>query len=70
MMKAAFLFPAIMKRSTDHSALQSRRLDRDGKPFSREIEGLLAICLQHEIDHLDGKLFRRLSVAPEAQSHP
>jgi peptide deformylase len=32
-------------------------LDRDGKEFTREIEGLLAICLQHEIDHLDGKLF-------------
>ncbi|MEP4145811.1 MAG: peptide deformylase [Halioglobus sp.] len=34
-----------------------KALDRDGQPFSREIEGLLAICLQHEIDHLDGKLF-------------
>lgn len=32
-------------------------LDRDGEPFTRELEGLLAICLQHEIDHLDGKLF-------------
>ncbi|MEP6389732.1 MAG: peptide deformylase [Halioglobus sp.] len=32
-------------------------LDRDGEEFTMEIEGLLAICLQHEIDHLDGKLF-------------
>ena len=32
-------------------------LGRDGQPFSRELEGLLAICLQHERDHLDGKLF-------------
>ncbi len=32
-------------------------LDRDGQQFTRELEGLLAICLQHEIDHLDGKLF-------------
>ena len=32
-------------------------LDRNGERFTREIEGLLAICLQHEIDHLDGKLF-------------
>mgnify|MGYP001103360290 FL=1 len=32
-------------------------LDRNGGPFTRELEGLLAICLQHEIDHLDGKLF-------------
>ena len=32
-------------------------LDRNGERFTREVEGLLAICLQHEIDHLDGKLF-------------
>ncbi len=32
-------------------------LDRNGKPFTEELDGLLAICLQHEIDHLDGKLF-------------
>ena len=32
-------------------------MDRDGQSFSRELDGLLAICLQHEIDHLDGKLF-------------
>ena len=32
-------------------------LDKDGKPFSIEPKGLLAICVQHEIDHLDGKLF-------------
>ena len=29
----------------------------DGKTFERDIEGLLAICVQHEIDHLDGRLF-------------
>jgi peptide deformylase len=32
-------------------------LDRDGHPFELEAEGLLAVCIQHEIDHLDGKLF-------------
>ncbi len=32
-------------------------LDRDGKPFTLEADGLLAVCLQHEVDHLDGKLF-------------
>lgn len=32
-------------------------LDRNGESFTRELDGLLAICLQHEIDHLDGKLF-------------
>lgn len=32
-------------------------LDRNGDSFEEELEGLGAICLQHEIDHLDGKLF-------------
>lgn len=31
--------------------------DRDGREFEEEAEGLLAVCIQHEIDHLDGKLF-------------
>jgi peptide deformylase len=34
-----------------------RALDRDGKPFDLDTDGLLAVCIQHEIDHLDGKLF-------------
>jgi peptide deformylase len=37
--------------------IRVRALDRDGKPVELEAEGLLAVCLQHEIDHLDGKLF-------------
>jgi len=34
-----------------------RGVDRDGKPVDVEAEGLLAICLQHEIDHLNGVLY-------------
>jgi peptide deformylase len=34
-----------------------RALDRDGQPFELAADGLLAVCIQHEIDHLDGKLF-------------
>lgn len=34
-----------------------RALDRTGKAFELNADGLLAICIQHEIDHLDGKLF-------------
>ena len=34
-----------------------KALDRDGKEFELEAEGLLAVCIQHEIDHLEGKLF-------------
>ena len=34
-----------------------RALDRDGNPFEEEATGLLAVCIQHEIDHLEGRLF-------------
>ena len=34
-----------------------RALGRDGKPFELDADGLLAVCIQHEIDHLEGKLF-------------
>ena len=37
--------------------IRVRALDRDGQPFEIDAEGLLAVCIQHEIDHLDGKLF-------------
>jgi peptide deformylase len=37
--------------------VEMRALDRQGKPVELRADGLLAICLQHEIDHLDGKLF-------------
>lgn len=34
-----------------------KALDRDGKPYELEATGLLAVCIQHELDHLNGKLF-------------
>jgi len=37
--------------------VRARALDRQGRPFEVEAEGLLAQCIQHEIDHLDGKLY-------------
>jgi len=37
--------------------IRFRCLDRDGKVVEREANGLLAVCVQHEIDHLNGKLF-------------
>jgi len=39
------------------SRVTVRALDRDGRPFEMEADALLARCFQHEIDHLDGKLF-------------
>jgi len=37
--------------------IKVRFLDRQGEPREEEFEGLLAVCVQHEIDHLNGKLF-------------
>jgi peptide deformylase len=34
-----------------------RALDRDGRPFELDAGGLLAVCIQHEMDHLEGKVF-------------
>src|SRR3990170_2011636 len=42
----------------DRAALiRVRAYDPDGKPFELTAEGMLAVCIQHEMDHLDGKLF-------------
>ena len=38
-------------------SIRARWLDRDGKVHEEEIEGMLATCLQHEMDHLEGVLF-------------
>jgi peptide deformylase len=37
--------------------IKIRALDRQGSPFELEADGLLAVCLQHEMDHLQGKVF-------------
>jgi peptide deformylase len=37
--------------------IRVRALDRHGEPFDIDAEGLLAVCIQHEMDHLEGKLF-------------
>jgi len=39
------------------SRIRVRAQDRDGQPFERDCEELLAVCVQHEMDHIDGKLF-------------
>ena len=37
--------------------IRVRALDRDGESREIDADGLLAVCIQHEIDHLDGKVF-------------
>jgi peptide deformylase len=39
------------------AVIRVRAFDPDGNPFELDAEGMLAVCIQHEMDHLDGKLF-------------
>lgn len=49
--------PGVYEKVQRADHIRFRALDRDGEPFEMEAQGLLAVCVQHEIDHLDGKLF-------------
>ena len=49
--------PGIYEKVRRAEYVKVRALDRNGEPFEMEASGLLAVCIQHEIDHLDGKLF-------------
>lgn len=49
--------PGIFADVTRYNRIRVRALDRDGQSFEIEADGLLAVCIQHEIDHLDGKVF-------------
>ncbi len=49
--------PGYYEKVTRAETVRVRALDRDGQSFELAADGLLAVCIQHEIDHLDGKLF-------------
>lgn len=49
--------PGIYEKVTRSERVKVRALDAQGEPFTLEADGLLAVCIQHEIDHLDGKVF-------------
>ncbi|MFN2338515.1 MAG: peptide deformylase [Gammaproteobacteria bacterium] len=49
--------PGFFEKVARADSVKVRALGRDGQPFELDAEGLLAVCIQHEIDHLDGKLF-------------
>ncbi|MBN8712573.1 MAG: peptide deformylase [Xanthomonadales bacterium] len=50
-------FPGIYANVTRALGVTVTALDLDGKALRLELEGPLAVCIQHEIDHLDGKMF-------------
>ena len=49
--------PGIYDGVERHSQVKVKALDAEGKSFELEAEGLLAVCIQHEMDHLKGKVF-------------
>jgi peptide deformylase len=49
--------PTIYDTVSRHARVTVRALGRDGQPFELEAEGLLSVCIQHEMDHLQGKVF-------------
>lgn len=49
--------PGVRETVPRAERVKVRALNEKGEPFELEAEGLLAVCLQHEFDHLDGKVF-------------
>jgi peptide deformylase len=49
--------PGIYDKLSRATRIRVRALGRDGQPFEMEAQGLLGVCIQHEMDHLEGKVF-------------
>jgi peptide deformylase len=49
--------PGVVGNVVRATRLRVRAQDRDGHPFERDLEDMHAVCVQHEMDHLDGRLF-------------
>lgn len=49
--------PGIYDTVTRAEKVTLKALDADGKPYTLDADGLLAICIQHELDHLNGRVF-------------
>jgi peptide deformylase len=50
-------FPGVYAKVQRANEVRIKALDRDGKPFEIDTGELLAVCIQHEFDHIEGKLF-------------
>ncbi|WMS86001.1 peptide deformylase [Pleionea litopenaei] len=50
-------FPGVYAKVERADQITVEALDREGKPFTLEADDLLAVCIQHEIDHIEGRLF-------------
>lgn len=57
MQEGCLSIPGVYETVKRPSEVRIAAIDREGNPFEMDAEGLLAVCIQHEIDHLQGKLF-------------
>lgn len=57
MQEGCLSIPEVYENIKRPSDIKVSAIDREGNPFELEADGVLAVCIQHEIDHLNGKLF-------------
>jgi len=57
MQEGCLSIPGVFENVKRPANIRISAIDRQGNPYELEAEGLLAVCIQHEIDHLNGKLF-------------
>jgi len=57
MQEGCLSIPGVYETVERPAEIKIAAIDREGNPFEMETDGLLAVCIQHEVDHLNGKLF-------------
>ncbi|NND90597.1 MAG: peptide deformylase [Granulosicoccus sp.] len=57
MQEGCLSIPGVYETVKRPALIRVAAIDREGNPFEMDADGLLAVCIQHEIDHLNGKLF-------------
>ena len=57
MQEGCLSIPGVYETIKRSANLRVAAVDRNGEPYEMDADGLLAVCILHEIDHLDGKLF-------------
>ncbi|MGH8377943.1 MAG: peptide deformylase [Gammaproteobacteria bacterium] len=57
MQEGCLSVPGVFEEVQRAERIRVHALDPEGQPLEFDADGLLAVCIQHEIDHLDGKLF-------------
>lgn len=57
MQEGCLSIPGVYENIKRAAEVRVSAIDREGNPYEMDADGLLAVCIQHEIDHLNGKLF-------------